>query len=785
MPVNVVYLYEEPVNPDNVVISQFEMLMISLKSLVYRVDPENTYNIVVYTVGNVPEERIHEIEGTSIPCVSVSCKHIDIDPNNTGFETHLHKLNVLDLACKYFDRFIYLDTDTVILSDISDLYNTHIDGCVGGVEDHCGVYVDKKQKKGYINAGILLVDSNEVKSGSITFCNLPREKDCFSDQKVLNESGIQISLLPSAYNVTIYQCMYYGDQQVLTAKILHFAGPKQFTDRPVLNSNKRFTTALKKAGYPVPDELVVNDKQKDFDNITVVYFYKPDNVTSSLRAVSQLDQLYISISGIAKNRNINKTYNIYIYFTNDTPHDHLDKFMSLSDYGLNIHTIKFAPPKKPEESLMGIWISKLYTLEQATHRFNRFLFLDNDTVIMCDIADVFNMDLRGNPIGGVTDILFYADHYRIGGRNYINGGLYLVDALLIRQQGVSFSEIDYLAKKLVWGDEPAVNSRLEGNTTIFPLEYNMTPDHLTIFGRQQAQIAKILHFAGKKDFLGRDLLRIFPEFTKRVMYAGYINAIPETKIFLGRKFDGLGDAIMFGDVINTISYMCPYIKIDVCVGVVTRRVLESMGCDVQYLDNPPSKDGYVGYIDHVVYPSPIKNKNVHMLAGMAAYVFDSIPILNAFKPKGINTFPCTKESSLIVPETDYIVVPSKEKVKPFSSDKVYNNWDRLIELLSEKFFVVELNTHGTDKTYDHSSLVIHTSDFSDTAKLLRHARFSVTLENGLNHWACHNGGRTYCLLISSRLSKNECFYRRMVPIECYNNDSPEYVFSEIMKQEKR
>ena len=52
------------------------------------------------------------------------------------------------------------------------------------------------------------------------------------------------------------------------------------------------------------------------------------------------------------------------------------------------------------------------------------------------------------------------------------------------------------------------------------------------------------------------------------------------------------------------------------------------------------------------------------------------------------------------------------------------------------------------------------------------------------HWACHNDARCYTIFKSHvHADPSSVPYSTMVPILCYNDESPAYVMDEILKGE--
>ena len=107
------------------------------------------------------------------------------------------------------DRCIYLDGDTIILKDLSELYNTDLgDNIIGGVYDLCGGIGKHRENhplnepKKYINSGVLLINLNRYKNESTILIEYAKNHECYyHDQDVINYVlENKITLLPLKYN---------------------------------------------------------------------------------------------------------------------------------------------------------------------------------------------------------------------------------------------------------------------------------------------------------------------------------------------------------------------------------------------------------------------------------------------------------------------------------------------------------------------------------------------------------------------------------------------------------
>lgn len=120
-------------------------------------------------------------------------------------------------------RILWLDCDTIVLRNISELFSMDMDGhtYAGVVEPKksCGIF-------SYINTGVLLCNLDYIRELGIEehmIQELNRKKHAFPDQDVINLFNQPYILkIPSSYN---FSCC---SEPCENPKILHFAAEKNF-----------------------------------------------------------------------------------------------------------------------------------------------------------------------------------------------------------------------------------------------------------------------------------------------------------------------------------------------------------------------------------------------------------------------------------------------------------------------------------------------------------------------------------------------------------------------------
>lgn len=158
------------------------ILGVSIKSLIENSSKENKYEIkILYT--HVSEESItrikkYEQENISIEFVSVSEQLEEIQSKlytrNYFSNTTYFRLYIPELYPQY-DKAVYIDSDTILLTDIANLYNEDLgDNLLGAIPDGAvqtvpvfQEYVEKVvgviDYNNYFNAGILVMNLKELR----------------------------------------------------------------------------------------------------------------------------------------------------------------------------------------------------------------------------------------------------------------------------------------------------------------------------------------------------------------------------------------------------------------------------------------------------------------------------------------------------------------------------------------------------------------------------------------------------------------------------------------------
>lgn len=144
--------------------------------------------------------RLQSITGEnySLKCVNVEVQCVEGMYSAAYFSTEMYfRIMIPELFAEY-DKVIYLDCDTVVLGDISELFQNELDEeLLGGMRNlmHTKMkkYVELSlglEPEKYINSGVLLINAKQCREENFTsraFALLKRRKDfIYPDQDLIN-----------------------------------------------------------------------------------------------------------------------------------------------------------------------------------------------------------------------------------------------------------------------------------------------------------------------------------------------------------------------------------------------------------------------------------------------------------------------------------------------------------------------------------------------------------------------------------------------------------------------
>lgn len=148
-----------------------------------------------------------------------------------------------DMLSENIEKLLYLDSDMIVLDDLSELYNTNIDDYYFGacIESNIPkyIYYGKSENHPFINAGTLLINlkkwrEDNFKESCIEFIKEYPEKNFLNDQNIINIiAHDNIRFLDSKFNVNTRN--YYVDYKKILKLHEFFGSVDKFDDEKKMN----------------------------------------------------------------------------------------------------------------------------------------------------------------------------------------------------------------------------------------------------------------------------------------------------------------------------------------------------------------------------------------------------------------------------------------------------------------------------------------------------------------------------------------------------------------------
>lgn len=135
----------------------------------------------------------------------------------------------------------------------------------------------------------------------------------------------------------------------------------------------------------------------------------------------------------------------------------------------------------------------------------RLLYLDSDTVVDCDIAELARFDFGAAIVAGVRERLFERHHLRRvkkepGTDIYLNSGVLVIDCEGWRRTDATTRIVEFQARnRCLWADQDAINGALGAEEkAVIASKYNINTCY-HIYGRKpflEIYEGGIIHYAG-------------------------------------------------------------------------------------------------------------------------------------------------------------------------------------------------------------------------------------------------------------------------------------------------
>lgn len=214
------------------------MTAVSIYSLIKHMDPQRKCDIYVLIDSSLSQEGRRLLQSASH--FNRKCSVHLREMNNTIFTEARLKIAYLTRATLYrlllpwilteYDKCVYLDGDTLILSDISEMLDWEMrDHYLAGVlddeeirsEEHARI-LEIDNADTYVNAGVLVMELKKLRDAGLrdTFLMETQKGYVFADQDILNKHCYgKIALIPQRYN-----SFSFYKAPVTEVAIRHYAG---------------------------------------------------------------------------------------------------------------------------------------------------------------------------------------------------------------------------------------------------------------------------------------------------------------------------------------------------------------------------------------------------------------------------------------------------------------------------------------------------------------------------------------------------------------------------------
>jgi len=175
-------------------------------------------------------------------------------------------------------------------------------------------------------------------------------------------------------------------------------------------------------------------------------------------------------------KNSNRKYNFYIFYTKKDLNESNRKLVSnlFSSYDCKI-SFKEIDGKIFEKSILNdeYISSATYFRLMSFNKINkdRVIYLDLDIIVMGDLGELYDSNLRGHTLGAVPDyILGLKDK-----KEYFNAGVLLIDLNKWKEENYTKKCLSYLQNNghnLRYADQDILNEIFKGEWKSLPLKFN-------------------------------------------------------------------------------------------------------------------------------------------------------------------------------------------------------------------------------------------------------------------------------------------------------------------------
>lgn len=370
-------------------------------------------------------------------------KEMSDSPNGeTGYTPYTFLRLFADIIPGIPEKILYLDTDTLIADDLSELYSADISEYeLAAALDYYGHHF---LGHNYFNAGVLLLNMKSIRESGLfrrAVAACAKKKIFLPDQTALNRLVKKKLLLPAKYN----EQKHFRDDTV----IQHFS-------KTILWLPYFHTRNIK----PWQTEAVQTVLTKKYDDILEEYkkmklIYEKELHRGEIPIFFACDDNYLPYLAVALKSLIlhadnKRKYHIYVLC------DSVSAEMAAKITAMATENVKaeFVSVTEKMVSILGKMRLRDYYTPSIYYRifiakmfpeFDKAIYIDADIVLNDDIAKLFDTELGGNLLGVVPDAIIastqlFRDYAELGlgirYDRYFNSGVLLMNLHGMREYDV-------------------------------------------------------------------------------------------------------------------------------------------------------------------------------------------------------------------------------------------------------------------------------------------------------------------------------------------------------------
>ena len=221
----------------------------------------------------------------------------------------------------------------------------------------------------------------------------------------------------------------------------------------------------------------------------------------------------ISLLSLLENNKKCEEINIYIMDNNISDKNKQNLTSMITNYGRKVSFVPMPDMKQltGHQIETGRWnistFGRLYMASALPDTVHKVLNIDCDTIIVDSLEPLWNIDLTGKVVGGMSECI--NDRYRrnVGmkkGMPYLNGGLVFMNCDEVRKEGYESKFTKYICKygsSLAYLDQDVLNAVVPNEKKIvLPMRYNVISIYYYASYQQLQTIRRSKDFYSESEF---------------------------------------------------------------------------------------------------------------------------------------------------------------------------------------------------------------------------------------------------------------------------------------------